>query len=312
MKRRNIVGIWLRTNPAIAVASVLLILGILIAAMTLYRSAIAAALPRGFFLADLANLESLLASLWASIVFFSIVGYAVFYFGIKDPARDAVEQRMNYLYSGTNVSSAAKDFFRSRLLKLGAYYPRVNVQLCIEEVCSDASAFRIEVAYEQVVRNCMRDEEYRDKKSYVSVTADLVPNKGELGAVKFYTVMNDDVSQPTIEFNERVILDPDNLDYAVPRELVLRADGDATIFSQHWIWCLNREGYNYWSSRFVEELRVQVQNHSGSEIAIALESKSGKIPGTRKTIEVGASVDLLDGVSMDADDSWSIKIVDKK
>lgn len=264
MARRGFSIAWDRAKKQIYIALALFV-GLL-AILSVFTEELAGLFSDDWVLGTVQGLNSLLVSLFSALIFFLVIGVTSLIVGLRNPQDDAIESRVEYLFSGSHISSDAKEYLKSQVTKLSAYCRSVEVKLTLEEFDADAAAFRISVDAQQFLQSCIHDEAYVDEDVCLDVEADPIEGKDPLGEVYCEELYVE--GEPKAKWRDlsRKTLTRENLYYREPRKLEVAADSMARYGNQHWIWCAADEGYLYTTRRYTEEFSVSLRNKSGIPI----------------------------------------------
>jgi hypothetical protein len=226
--------------------------------LTRYRENIATL--EGFFNAN--NIESLAVSLWASILFFTVIGLATLLISIKRPENDIIENRVWYLFSSRNATDEARKYVVQRIHKFAAFASKGSIKFTIREFNEQINAYKIDVHDTYFLKNMLPYEDYVDEKSELEVWGDKIdqPPKNELAGLSMARITKNDIPEDLI--NEPVTISVKNGKY-LRDDLCLRIDasGEATYEYKYWVWALAGECIVSSVNRYSENIKVTAQNN---------------------------------------------------
>ena len=225
---------------------------------------------------------SFLASYAQDILFFILIGAAVWFYGMRRPQSEILDSRIWYLYSSDHATDDALKYNGEQIKKLAAFAISSESHITVTGYNADMKAYKVYFRRCSILQNLFEDREYMDTIS-IKIEPDVIPSlhsvkgiedcNGELTLVQ--TTVLGDSHGPKRHIKHPMKIKKSALEKEV--ELAIPKNGRTMFEFEFWLWCLVGEGQWIRVLRYTEELVVSISNKSEIRVAISQEGQEGKL-----------------------------------
>ena len=226
---------------------------------------------------------SFLASYLQDIIFFSLIGAAAWFYGMRRPQSEILDSRIWYLYSSPHATDDALKYNREQIEKLAAFGKSSESHITVTDYDSAIKAYKVHFIRRSIFQNLFEDREYRDSIS-IRIEPDVIPSlhrvegiehsNGELVLVQS-TVLGDSHDGPKRHITHPIKIKQSALEREV--ELTIQENGSIMFEFEFWLWCLVGESQWIRVLRYTKELKIDISNKSKTRVAISQEGQEGKL-----------------------------------
>ncbi len=248
----------------------------------------------GFYISDeLTNQkESVWVGFYASwvqdVIFFSIVGVAVFLHSIPYSADNATFDERIIAFYGNNTPKSLRDYAKSEFVRYGGYTVKAKRRIVIFEYDDVRDAFRIEYETTQEIKNLF-DIQYED-----SPVNQIIPAKGfddppePFGVVSYINLGGKNVIPEGTNRN----IPSDGSAWKLKVPLSISPNGSTTFENRYWVWVKAAEQHNYTPNRVVAEFDLTIQNTISDKKVIVKTEKNDLLLGPGDILSLETEVDV--------------------
>ena len=272
--------------------------------VTVNRAGLAEKMPDAFIIGSAANLDAFLITVWGSVVFFYLIGIASVVVGLHELRDDIIESRLLYLFSSDKLSRGAMEHNTAAVTKLSAFCTSSDTHFYIEDIEQTSGCFKIEVESNQVVQNSFHNHPHVDEDVHLEVFADPVNHADLIGEIKIIKLQKSLEFDPVYRLDQRISLTNEKPTFAKPIPMVIDANGNIQFSYLYWIWCSAKEGYNFTTTRYCENVRACLTNRTDRHIEVdfRVEGKKTWI----STLSPSESCELQSGVTFTPTNPWKL------
>lgn len=205
---------------------------------------------------------SFLASSWEDIIFFGLVGLAITFFSLRHPKADALQHRIQNLYSFNKVTPAMQNSVIEDIEKHSLYSKENTIDIRITEFNHELDAFKIFVRQTMKLESMIHDLAVSYKRPLEFEFDDFdveVPN-GIQGKIVRATFKLDNIEKAKILYEDEVLMD----DSLVEREIneIIPVGQSAVIDLEYWLWSRNEEDFELQAHHNAEAMYITIYNRS--------------------------------------------------
>ncbi len=263
-------------------------------------------LPRDWGLGSItvADVRSFLASVWASVFVALVIGVGTAVWSIESPEKDALEQRIGYLFGRRDLPREAMEYFSAEVRRLAAITRDGHVVFRVREFDAVHNAYRLAVTCEFTLINSMNDLKL-DPEARLWIRPDNVDADplGELEEVRVWK-RSDRGSDGDVTLHERpselISKERGELELVVP--LQIEPCGEVHYRYVFWAWSQSGVEWELGHDRFAANLRVQLRNDmENSNVCVrAVTDHYGRsrVVGDSQCVAPRASIDLFKNVTL--------------
>lgn len=216
---------------------------------------------------------SFLASLAEDIVFFGLVGLAIFLHQIYASRGDILRKRVEHVFANSALSYPAIEYVEGVVRKNAVYSQKTLHEVDILEYHRERRAYRVAFHNTYHLRNLFGDITYSADLAAV-IAPDLIRDGVEpLGVVSSVRVTS--VGERKNYLLAPATLKAEGFRLAVP--LTLSKNGEAVFEMEWWSWASNRGNSGFSIRRFSEHTIVSVRNKAPFAARISRPEEPGKV-----------------------------------
>ncbi len=227
------------------------------------------------------RLHALVDSILAGIVAFVSLSSIAFYYSLRRPEDDALEQRISYLFSASKESEHAHTYIKDQVAVLGATIRNAKCSFDILELSPDKKFVRTSLTVRMDLVNMMKRDSYEQKMPLVIKGNDLPDYDGLLGLVHYVRTTpsagKDDTWGATENHLPKVYsLTRGNVEFRSDIPIKIPAAGILRYEYAFDAWSRTEEVHFCGANRFVETFDVTITNHTASTFVIEPHAPTGR------------------------------------
>ncbi|MCI0562564.1 MAG: hypothetical protein MN733_29105 [Nitrososphaera sp.] len=245
---------------------------IIIAVLLLIALCILAALY-AYYMFDLitVNRDSILVSFYSSfvedIIFFALIGIALFVWQTRDPRKASLDERIEYLYPGSHIPRDVINYNRTEIQRIGGYCSNAHMFVNIVGVDKTKDAVKITSDRQIYIHNILPRENYDDFARFY-LEADPIPGVDLLGQVHKLEWRPDDAPPQSFIEDTQDLNESNNFQRYITLKLPPNKEGVLEV--AYWVWCLCREAQIANAMRFIREYCLEIQNMTDSKVGVTI------------------------------------------
>ena len=229
--------------------------------------------------------RAFLDAILAGIAGFTIVGTFTFFFSLKPPEEDGIEERIEYLYSARHKdANSCRDYVRSQVQLLSAMITSCKAHYRALEASADGKFVRYSISSEMILCNMMKYDRYQQVMPLRVRTDGLegfVQNIGTVNRVVTTAITQDGNHDLPINWIEHPAqITQDAREFRVDISLDIPPGGKLKYEYSYEAWQKADDEFWFGSNRFVEIAELFFMNMTNHNFELR-PNPDTKVPGVR-------------------------------
>jgi len=227
---------------------------------------------------------SFIASALQDVLFFSVIGIYAWVRSTTRPEEKLLSEKVSYLFPSANNETELKDFFQSRINRLGCISDETRITITVDNYDFDSNTFKVFISMKIILHNLHHMDSFSDPQACLEFKSDLEepPSDGIYGQIRWIEVTKLDDSRELIYSHEDHSNAPHLIKdrhYSLPAHFQIEPYEKVQLDSNFWLKEPALKDFTYTTFRYVRKLIVSVSNMSDIDLSYAVVEK----PGERET-----------------------------
>jgi hypothetical protein len=227
---------------------------------------------------------SFFASATQDVLFFLVIGIYAWVRSTTRPEEKLLSEKVSYLFPSANNETELKDFFQSRINRLGCISDETRITITVDSYDFDSNTFKVFISMKIILHNLHHMDSFSDPQACLEFKSDLeeAPSDGIYGQIRWIEVTKLDDSRDLI-YSHADHSHPPHLikdrHYSLPAHFQIEPYEKVQLDSNFWLKEPALKDFTYTTFRYVRRLIVSVSNMSDIDLSYVVLEK----PGERET-----------------------------